>query len=66
MDDVKHICWSDVINEELPDAALDEFMKLLLPIIDKHAPVNFLWHRGRLRPTWPKARENAARQIQIK
>ena len=39
VDDVKYICWSDVINEEHPDAALDEFMKLLLPIIDKHAPV---------------------------
>ena len=42
MDDVKNICWSDVINEEHPDAALDEFMKLLLPIIDKHAPVKKL------------------------
>ena len=39
MDDVKNICWSDVISKEHPDAALDEFMKLLLPIIDKHAPV---------------------------
>jgi hypothetical protein len=36
---LKHICWSDVINEEHPDAALDEFVKLLLPVIDKHAPV---------------------------
>ena len=40
--DVKNICWSDVINKEHPDAALDEFMKLLLPIIDKHAPVKKL------------------------
>jgi hypothetical protein len=40
VDDVKDICWSDVINEEHPDAAFDEFMKLLIPIIDKHAPVN--------------------------
>ena len=39
MDYVKYMCWSDVINEEHPDAALHEFMKLLLPIIDKHAPV---------------------------
>ena len=39
MDDVKNICWSDVINEEHPDTALDEFMKLLLPVIDEHAPV---------------------------
>ena len=28
-----------MINKENPDAALDEFMKLLLPIIDKHASV---------------------------
>ena len=28
------MCWSDVINEEHPDAALDEFMKLLHQIID--------------------------------
>ena len=28
-----------MIHEEHPEAALDEFMKLLLPIIDKHAPV---------------------------
>ena len=40
MDDVKNICCSDVINEEHPDAAL--FMKLLLPIIEKHVPVKKL------------------------
>ena len=39
MDDVTNICCSDVINKEHPDA---EFMKLLLPIIDKHAPVKKL------------------------
>ena len=39
MDDVKNICWSDVINKDHLDAALDEFMNLLLSIIDKHAPV---------------------------
>ena len=42
MDDVKNICWSNVINKDHPDAALDEFMKLLLPIIDKHALVKKL------------------------
>lgn len=26
-------------NEENPDAALQAFMKLLLPAIDKHAPI---------------------------
>ena len=45
MDEVKHICWSDVIDEKLPDTALDEFMKLLLPVIDKHAPVKNLTFR---------------------
>jgi hypothetical protein len=39
VDDVTNMCWSDVINEEHPDAALGKFMNLLLPIIDKHAPV---------------------------
>ena len=42
VDDVKYICWSDVINEVHPDAALDAFMKLLLPTIDKHALVKKL------------------------
>jgi hypothetical protein len=39
VDDVKNICWSDVINKEHPEAALDTFTKLLLPIIDQHATV---------------------------
>ena len=31
MDDVKNICWSDVIKEEHPDAAFDEcFFQLLI------------------------------------
>jgi hypothetical protein len=38
VDDAKNISKNDVINEEHPDAALDEFMKLLLQIIDKHGP----------------------------
>jgi hypothetical protein len=42
VDDVKNMCWSDVINKEHPAAALDAFMILLLPIIDKHAPVKKL------------------------
>ena len=42
VDHVKNICLSDVINEEHPDASLDEFMKLILPIIDKHAHVKKL------------------------
>jgi hypothetical protein len=40
--DVKNSCWSDVFNKEHPDAALHEFMKLLLLVIDKHAPVKKL------------------------
>jgi hypothetical protein len=39
VNDVLNICWSDVVNKEHPDAALDEFMKLLRPIIYEHAPV---------------------------
>ena len=31
-----------MINKEHPDVALDEFMKLLLPIIDKNVPVKKL------------------------
>jgi hypothetical protein len=42
VEEVKNMCWSGVINEEHPDAALDEFRKLLLPINDKHAPVKKL------------------------
>ena len=26
-------------NEEQPDAALDAFMKLLIPVTNKHAPI---------------------------
>jgi hypothetical protein len=37
--DVKGICWSVVCNEEQPDAALDTFMKLLIPVTNKHAPI---------------------------
>ena len=40
--DVTNIYWFDVINKVHPDAALDEFMKLLLPIINKHEPVTKL------------------------
>ena len=39
--DDKTICWSDVINKEHLDTALEEFKKLLLPI-DKQAPVKKL------------------------
>jgi hypothetical protein len=30
--DVKNMCWSVVFNEEQTDAALDTFMKLLIPV----------------------------------
>ena len=47
---------------EHADAALDEFMKLRLPIIDKHAPVkkltvrtvNASWLMGNLKTVWLK------------
>ena len=38
--DVKNICCSVVCNEEQPDAALDTFLKLLIPVTNKHAPIN--------------------------
>ena len=33
------MCWSVVCNEEQPDPALDTFMKLFIPVINKHAPI---------------------------
>jgi hypothetical protein len=36
---VNNICWSLVCNKEEPDAALDTFMKLLIPVTNKHAPI---------------------------
>ena len=39
VDDVKNICWSVVCNEEQPDAALDTFMKFLIPVTNKHVPI---------------------------
>jgi hypothetical protein len=56
--DVKSICWSDVINEEYTDSALDEFMKLLLPNIDKHAPVKKLTVRTIKAPWIDEALKN--------
>ena len=37
--DVKSICWSVVCNDEQPDGALDTFMKLLIPVTNKHASI---------------------------
>ena len=37
--DVKIMCWSVVCNDEQPNAALDTFMKLLIPVTNKHAPI---------------------------
>ena len=31
--------WSVVCNEEPPEPALDTFMKLLIPVTNKHAPI---------------------------
>jgi hypothetical protein len=39
--DVKNICWSVVCNEEQPDA-LDAFMKLLIPMTNKHTPIKII------------------------
>ena len=38
--DVKNICWSVVCNEEQPDTALDTFMKLRIPVTNRHAAIN--------------------------
>ena len=35
--EVTNICWSMVCKEEQPDAALDTFMTLLIPVTNKHA-----------------------------
>ena len=51
VDGVKNICWSVAYNEEQPVAALDTFMKLLIPATNKQAPIKkmivktdtFLW-----------------------
>ena len=37
--EVKNICWSVVCNEEQPDTALHTFMKRLIPVTNKHAPI---------------------------
>ena len=37
--DVKNICWSVVCNEEQPDTAFETFMKFLIPVTNKHAPI---------------------------
>ena len=33
------MCWSMVCNEEQTDVALDTFIKLLIPVTNKHAPI---------------------------
>ena len=40
--DVKNICWSVVCNEEQPGDTLDTFMKLLIPVTNKHPLVKLL------------------------
>lgn len=42
VEDVKGVCWSNVFKESDTNVALDVFMKLLLPVMDKHAPVKKL------------------------
>ena len=48
--DVKNICWSVVCNEEQTDAALDTFMKLLIPVTNKHAPIKKMTQKKWLNP----------------
>ncbi|XP_054871533.1 uncharacterized protein LOC129350084 [Amphiprion ocellaris] len=37
--DVRRVDWSQVMLEEDPDTALEVFTNLIMPIIDKHAPL---------------------------
>ena len=37
--DVMNICWSVLFIEEQTDTVLDTFMKLLIPVANKHAPI---------------------------
>lgn len=50
VEDVGNICWSDVIQQKDPDTALNVFMKLLAPVMDKHAPVRRLTVRAARAP----------------
>ena len=51
MDDVRKICWSDVSKQRDPDTALSVFTELLVPVMDKHAPVRKLTVRA-VRAPW--------------
>jgi lipoate-protein ligase A len=37
--DENNICWSVVCNEEQSETALETFMKLHIPVTNKHAPI---------------------------
>lgn len=37
--DIRNIDWSQVLQEVDPDLALEVFMNLFMPIVDKHAPL---------------------------
>ena len=39
---VKHVCWSDVDEEVNPGAALEVYVELFTPVVDKHTPVKKL------------------------
>ena len=51
VDEVTKICWSDVSKQRDPDNALNVFTKLLVPVMDKHAPVRRLTV-GAVRAPW--------------
>lgn len=46
VNDIKNISWSNVIKQSNPDTALNAFTELLIPVIDKHAPVRRLTVRA--------------------
>ncbi len=48
--EVREVDWSEVLLEEDPDLALGVFDRLLLPIVNKHAPVRKLTVRNAMSP----------------
>lgn len=39
VNDVKNVCWSKVLSSTNPDEALSKFDEVLMPLVDKHAPL---------------------------
>ena len=48
--EVREVDWSEVVQKEDPDLALRAFDSLLLPIVNKQAPVSKLTVRNTMSP----------------